>query len=121
MTPFHITPTHSPPPPHPHIPDTSDIDTILFRNINKLQPRKPILVPTSIKRRRRHAQFDPSFPLPKPCNHFQPEISLPPPKLLKIPALDSLDTLSEKRWLTLIQLHCTLSINVFLLLTQLPL
>ena len=95
LTPFDITTTHSPP-PHPHIPDPSDIDPILLRNINKPHSRKSILVPTPIKGRRRHSQFDPSLHLPKPCIHSQPEPSLPPPKPSTILVLDSFDTLREQ-------------------------
>ena len=85
-----VTPTHSPPPPHPHIPDPRDIDPILLRKIIKPQSRKSILVPTSNKGRRRHSQFDHSLPLSKP------ETPLPPPKFLTLTALESSDTLSKK-------------------------
>ena len=82
LTTFHITPTL--PPPHPHIPDHGDIDPKFLPNINKSQSCKPISVSTSIKGRRRHSQFDPSLPLPKPCRHSQPESFLPPLKPLTI-------------------------------------
>ena len=65
LTPFDMIPTHSPP---PHIPDPSDFDPIILCNIKQPIPRKSLLVPTSIKGRRR-SQFDPSLPLPKPCKH----------------------------------------------------
>ena len=90
LTPFDITSTHSALPPHPHIPDPSDIDPILLSNNNKHQSRKSIVDPNSIKRRRRHSQFDPSLPLPKPCIHSQLETSLPSPKPLTTPALEFL-------------------------------
>ena len=96
LTPFYITPFHYPLSPHPYIPDPSYIDPILLRNINEPQSRKSISIPTIKKGRRRHSQLDPSLPLPKPCIHSQSEISLPPPKLLTIPAFESVDTLSEK-------------------------
>ena len=100
VTEFPLTPIESiiptpPPPPH-HIPDPSDIEPILLRNFNKPQSRKPILVPTSIKARRRHSQFDPSLPFPKPCKHFLPETSLPPPKPSTIPHIEYILTLGEK-------------------------
>ena len=90
LTPFDFTPTHAPPHHHPHIPDPSprDNDASLFRNIIKTQPRNPILVPKSLKGRRRHSQFDPSLPLLKPCKHSQPKPTLPTPKSLTIPVLE---------------------------------
>ena len=93
MTPFDITYTNYPPPPHPHIPDPSDCDPILLQKINKPQPFTPILVPTSSKGRLR---FDPSLPVPQPCKHFQTGPSVPPPKPFTILVLESFDTLSEK-------------------------
>ena len=96
LDPFDITLTHSPPPSPNHIPDPSDIDQLLLRSINKPHTRKTHLFPTSFKGRRKHSQFDPSFLLPKPCLHSQPGHSFHPPKLLKIPVLESFETLSEK-------------------------
>ena len=64
-------------------------------NISKPQSRKPILFHTCIKGLRRHAQFDPSLPLPKPCIFSQPELSPPPPKPLTIPVLEPFDTLKN--------------------------
>ena len=93
---FDITPTHFAQPLHPHISDPCDIDPILLRSINKSQSRKSLLVTTSIKGRRRHSRFKPSLPLPKPCIRSQPETSLPSPKTLRILALESFYTLSEK-------------------------
>ena len=69
-----------------------DVHPILLRNITIPQSRKPILVSTSI---RRLSQFGPSLLLPKSRIHSQQETTLPPPKPLTIPALESLDTLSE--------------------------
>ena len=74
-------------PPHAHFPDPSDFEPIIIQNINKAQSREPILVPTSIKGRPGHSQFDPSLPLPKSCKRTQPETSLTPPKFLTITAL----------------------------------
>ena len=68
----------------------------MLRYVNKHQSRKPTLVPIFIEGCFRHSQFDPSLPLPKPCQHSQHEIFLPTPKPFTIPALESLDTLSEK-------------------------
>ena len=95
MTPFDITPTHFPPSPHPHIPDPIDFDPEVSRNINKPQPSKSILIPSSVKGRHRHTQFDASIPHPKHCTHTQPESSLPPSKPFTIPVLES-DSFSEK-------------------------
>ena len=105
--------------PYPHNPRPSYIDPIPLRNITKPQSRKQILFPTSIKGRRRHFQVDPSLTLPKPCNHSEPEAFLATPKLLTIPALESLDTLGEKYPLSDIDfLHFPLLIHVSLFLTQ---
>ena len=92
-SPFNITPTHSPPPSSFHIPDPSDINPILLQNINN--PSHPItkLIPTSIKSFLRRSQVDSSLLIPPPCSHTS---SLPPPKPLKIPALESLDSLQKK-------------------------
>ena len=92
--PFDITPTHSPPPSSCHIPDPSDINTTLLRNINKPTLPRLKLIPTSIKSFRR--QFDNSLSIPPPCSHISTQSSLPPPKSLKIPALESLDSLQKK-------------------------
>ena len=91
-SPFNITPTHSPPPSSFHIPNPSDINPILLQNINN--PSHPItkLIPTSIKSFRRRSQLDSSLLIPPPCSHTS---SLPPPKPLKIPALESLDSLQK--------------------------
>ena len=99
LDPFDITPTHSPPPSFSHIPDPSNIDSILLRNTNKPHTSKRPLIPTSTKGRRRHSQFDPSLPLLKPCSHSQPGPSLPPPKRLKIPVLEPFETLTEKSFM----------------------
>ena len=90
---FDITPTHSPHPSFSHIPDPSDIDPILLRIINKYHTLKRSLIPTSIKGRRRHSQFDPSLPLPKPCSHSQPGPSHHPPKPSKIPVFEPIEIL----------------------------
>ena len=85
-TPFGNTPTHSShPPPHPYIPDPNDIDPVLLGNFNKIHTRKSISIPISNKGCRRHSQFDPSLPLPKPSIPSQPDSSLPSPKPLTIP------------------------------------
>ena len=65
----------------PHMPDHSDIDPTLLKIINKSLTRKYLLVPTSIKTRRRHSLLD----------HF-----LPSPKPLEIPVLELFEALSEK-------------------------
>ena len=95
-SPFNITPTHSPPPSCFHIPDPSDIKPILLRNINNPTPPKPNLKPTSIKSFRRRSQLDNSLSIPPPCSHISSQTSLPPPKPLKIPSLESLDSLQKK-------------------------
>ena len=98
FTPFNITPTHYPPPSLLHIPDPSYIDTLLLQNLNNPTPRKPILIPTSIKPFRRRSQFDHSLPIPSPCSLLQSQSSssIPPPKPLKIPALELFDSLQKK-------------------------
>ena len=98
--PFDITPTHSPPPSSYHIPDPSDINPTLLTNINKPTPPKLKLIPTSIKPFRRRSQLDPSLSIPPPCSHISTQSSLPPPKSLKIPALESLDSLHKKSTLS---------------------
>ena len=95
-SPFNITPTHSPPPPSFHIPDPSDINPILLRNINNPTLPEPKLIPTSIKIFRRRSQLDNSLSVPPPCSHISSQPSLPPHKPLKIPALESLDSLQKK-------------------------
>ena len=89
-------PSHSPSPPQPHRPEPSDIHQALLGKINKPQPRNSILVPTSIKGRRRHSQFVPSLPLPKPRIHSQSESSFPPPISSTIHVLESFETSSGK-------------------------
>ena len=42
------------------------------------------------------SQFDNSLPIPRPCSHIPSQSSLPPPKSLKIPALESFDSLQKK-------------------------
>ena len=98
LTPFNITPTHAPPPSLLHIPDPSDIDPLLLRNLNNPTPRKSILIPTSIKSFRRRSQFDRSLPIHPSCSHLQsqPSSSIPPPKALKTTALESFDSLQKK-------------------------
>ena len=96
LSPFKITPTHSPPPSFLHIPDPSDIDPLLLRNINIPTAPKSILFPTSIKSFGRRSQFENSLPIPPPCSHLPSESSLPPPKSHKIPALESFDSLQKK-------------------------
>ena len=95
-SPFNITPTHSPPPSSFHIPDPSDINPTLLRNINIPTLPTPKLIPTSIKTFRRRSQLDNSFSIPPPCSHISSQPSLPPPKPLKIPALESIDSLQKK-------------------------
>ena len=97
LTPFHVTPSHSPPPSLLHIPDPSGIDLLLLRNLNNPTPRKSSLIPTSIKSFRRRSQFDHSLPIPPPCSHLPPQSSssIPPPKALKILALELFDFLQE--------------------------
>ena len=94
--PFDITPTHSPPSSSFHIPDPSDINPTLLRNINNPTLPRLKLIPTSIKSFRRCSQLDISLSLPPPCSHTSTQSSLPPPKSLKIPALESLDSLQKK-------------------------
>ena len=94
--PFDITPTHSSPPSSFHIPDPSDINPTLLRNINKPTLTRLKLIPTSIKSFRRRSQLDNSLSIPRPCSHISTQSSLPPPKSLKIPALESLDSLQKK-------------------------
>ena len=89
-SPFNITPTHSPPP------DPSDINPTLLRNINNPTLPPPKLIPTSIKSFRRRSQLDNSLSIPRPCSHISSQPSLPPPKPLKIPALESIDSLQKK-------------------------
>ena len=93
--PFDITPAHSPPPSF-HIPDPSDINPTLLRNINNPNLPKSNLIPTSIKSLRRRSQLDNSFSIPPPCSHISSKSSLPLAKPLKIPALESLDSLKKK-------------------------
>ena len=95
-SPFSITPTHSPPLSSFHNPDPSDINTILLRNINNPTLPKPKSIPTSIKSFRRRSHLDNSLSIPPPCSHISSQSSLPPPKPLKIPALESLDSLQKK-------------------------
>ena len=102
LTPFNITPTHSPPPSLLHIPDPSDIDPLLLKNIINPTPRKSILIPTSIKSYRRRSQFDHSLLILTPCSHLpsQSSSSKPPPKALKIHALESFQSLRKKSGLS---------------------
>ena len=93
--PFDITPTHSPPPSF-HIPDPSDINPTLLRNINNPNLSRSPLIPTSIKSFRRRSQLDNSFSIPPPCSHISSKSSLTLAKPLKIPALESLDSLKKK-------------------------
>ena len=93
---FNITPTHSPPPSSFHIPDPSDINPTLLRNINNSTLPVPKLIPTSIKSFRRRSQLDNSLSIPPPCSHISSQPSLPPPKPPKIPALESPDSLQKK-------------------------
>ena len=95
-SPFNITPTHSPLPFSFHIPDPSDINPTLLRNINNPTLPTPKLIPTSIKSFRRRSQLDNSLSIPPPCSHIFSQPSLPPPKPLKIPALESIDSLRKK-------------------------
>ena len=78
------------------LPDPSDIDPLLLRNIINPTAHKSIIIPTSIKSFRRRSQFDNSLPFPPPCSHLPSQSSLPPPKSLKIPALESFDFLRKK-------------------------
>ena len=94
--PFDVTPTHSPPPSSFHIPDPSDINPTLLRNFIKPTLPRLKLIPISIKSFRRHSQLDNSLSVPPPCSHTSTQSSLPPPKSLKIPALESLDSLQKK-------------------------
>ena len=94
-SPSNITPTHSPPPSSFHIPDPSDINPTLLRNINNPTLPTPKLIPTSIKSFRRRSQLDNSLSIPPPCSHISSQPSLPPPKPLKIPALESIDSLQK--------------------------
>ena len=93
---FDITPTHSPPPSSFHIPDPSDINPTLLRNINKPTLPRLKLISTSIKFFRRRSQLDTSLSILPPCSHTSTQSSLPPPKPLKIPALEYLDSLQKK-------------------------
>ena len=93
---FDITLTHSPPPSFFHIPDPSDINPTLLRNINNPTLPRLKLIPTSIKSFRRRSQLDNSLSIPPPCSHTSTQSSLPPPKPLKIPVLESLDSLQKK-------------------------
>ena len=94
-SPFNITPTHSPPPSF-HIPDPSDINPTLLKNIKIPTLPTPKLIPTSIKSFRRRSQLDNSLSILPPCSHISSQPSLPPPKPLKIPALESIDSLQKK-------------------------
>ena len=94
--PFDITPTHSPPPSSFHIPDPSDIHPTLLRNINNPTLPRLKLILTSIKFFRRRSQLDNSLSIPPPCSHTSTNSSLPPPKPLKFPVLESLDSLQKK-------------------------
>ena len=93
LPPFNITPTRSPPPSLLHIPDPSDIDPLILRNINNPTTPKSILIHTFIKSFRRRSQLDNFLPIPPPCSHLPSQSSLPPQKSLKIPALESFDSL----------------------------
>ena len=93
---FNITPTHSPPPSSFHIPDPSDINPTVLRNINNPTLPPPKLIPTSIKSFRRRSQLDNSLSIPQLCSPISSQPSLPPPKPLKIPALESIDSLQKK-------------------------
>ena len=94
--PFDITPNHSPPSSSFHIPDPSDINPTLLRNINNPTLPRLKLIPTSIKSFRRRSQLDNSLSIPPPCSHTSTKSSLPPPKPLKIPVLESIDSLQKK-------------------------
>ena len=94
--PFDITPTHSPPSSSFHIPDPSDINPTLLRNINNPTLPRLKLIPTSMKSFRRRSQLDNSLSIPPPCSHTSTKSSLPPPKPLKIPVLESIDSLQKK-------------------------
>ena len=94
--PFDITPNHSPPSSSFHIPDPSDINPTLLRNINNPTLLRLKLIPTSIKSFRRRSQLDNSLSIPPPCSHTSTKSSLPPPKPLKIPVLESIDSLQKK-------------------------
>ena len=94
--PFDISPTHSPLSSSFHIPDPSDINPTLLRNNNNPTLPRLKLIPTSIKSFRRRSQLDNSLSIPPPCSHTSTQSSLPPPKSLKIPALESLDSLQKK-------------------------
>ena len=94
--PFDITPNHSPPSSSFHIPDPSDINPTLLRNINNPTLLRLKLIPTSIKAFRRRSKLDNSLSIPPPCSHTSTKSSLPPPKPLKIPVLESIDSLQKK-------------------------
>ena len=94
--PFDITPNHSPPSSSFHIPDPGDINPTLLRNINNPTLPRLKLIPTSIKSFRRRSQLDNSLSIPPPCSHTSTKSSLPPPKPLKIPVLESIDSLQKK-------------------------
>ena len=64
--------------------------------LTKPHTPKKSLLPTSIKGRRRHSQFDPFLRLPQPCSHSQPRPSLLPPKPSNTPVLEPIETFSEK-------------------------
>ena len=98
--PFDITPTHSPSPSSYHIPDPSDINPTFLTNINKPTHSRLKLIPISIKNFRRRSQLDHSLSILSPCSHISTQSSLPPPKSLKIPALESLDSLQKKSTLS---------------------
>ena len=93
---FDITPNQSPPSSSFQIPDPSDINPTLLRNINNPTLPRLKLIPTSIKSFRRRSQLDNSLSIPPPCSHTSSKSSLPPPKPLKIPVLESIDSLQKK-------------------------
>ena len=96
LSPFDITPAHSPPPSLLHIPHPSDIDFLLLRNINNPTAPKSILIPTSIKSFRRRSQFDNSLPIAPPCPHLPSKFSLPQPNSLKFLHLNRLIPFKRK-------------------------
>ena len=94
--PFDITPNHFPPSSSFHIPDPSDINPTLLRNNNNPTLPRLKLITTSIKSFRRRSQLDNSLSIPPPCPHTSTKSSLPPPKPLKIPVPESIDSLQKK-------------------------
>ena len=68
----------------------------LLRNINNPNLPRLKLIPTSIKPFRRRSQLDNSLSIPPPCSHTSTKSSLPPPKPLKIPVLEFIDSLQKK-------------------------